>query len=404
MSEPAVDVVTAAREARQEIALARRVRSDFYRRSTFNRGRIDRSSCRARGPKTLDDLVKLAPVQINDFRTIASSLTLGRPSRSRKHGPAVWLASQGEVFAYSKRDLGLLAALGSEVLIRAGVGDGDVIFDVSTQCSSRDRMQLQTGATRAGVIVVEHNIDSVNELQSCLRNIDPSVIAGSPVEVHRVLGQVIASGGESRLHTAIVIGSPYPDDELTALAEGAGIALVKMWSPPGVFAAWSECRNGTGFHTFPDDEIIEIVDGVSSRPVTDRNNGQVLWTGTHWYATAMLRLDTGAFGALDGSRCENCRRLSPRLVPTAHRTSFCDVLANNPDITAWAAELHRTFKGDELVIWVAVDGSSLNVLAAIEQRIGPARVQVVDEAEIAAIVEAANGERFGDRRAFVTGL
>lgn len=396
MAETALDAADAARLAKQDLAVAKRINGDFYRRSAFHRGRIDRTVAGKRGFKTVDDLGKLPPIGLDDVSSTADLLSVGHPSRNRRYGAAVWAAHESDPLAYSARDLSQLAAHGAEVLERAGVRDGDVILDVSGT-STRDQLQLRGGASKAGFPFITVGNDS-----ALVRRYDASVIAGGPHEVSALLQQIAQE--ENRVHTAIVNGDPLIEDvELDAAASTCGVTVIRMWAPPGVLAAWSQCRGGAGFHTFPESEVIEIVDAVSGLPVIDRNAGRLLWTGTRWYASAILRLQTEAFGMLDTTRCESCGRVSPRFVPTARRTSFCDVLDNDSEVTSWAAELHRTFKGDGLSIWVAVDGgASFTVLTAISERIGPARVHVVDASEVESIIEAANGERFGDRRAFVS--
>ncbi len=402
MKESFEEAANAARLAKSDVALVRRVSGDVYRRSTFHRARLDRAGLGKRGVKSVDDLGKLPPMRLDDVNAVSNLLLIGKPSKSRRYGAIRWASHEDKPLAYSSQDLGRLAESGAQVLQRAGLRVGDVILDVAGGCSSRDQIQLRSGARKAGFPLVSVPGGTDPEITVA---VDASVVAGSADSVTAALDAVARCGRDHRIHTAIVAGDPLEvDTRLATAASLTAVTVVRMWAPPGVLAAWSECRGGKGFHTYPDDELVEIVDDVSGLPVLDGYEGTVLWTGTRWYATALVRLQTSAFGILETKQCADCRRVSPRFVPQTERSSFCDLLDAHEEVAAWAAELHRTFKGDELSIWIAPSegSSSLSVLTAISARIGSARVHVVDRSEVDAIVEASNGERYGDRRAFAS--
>jgi hypothetical protein len=165
---------------------------------------------------------------------------------------------------------------------------------------------------------------------------------------------------------------------------------------------WAQCRGGEAFHVWPDVELIEIVDPLTNLPVPHGASGSILWTGVEWYATAMLRLQTEASASMNTTPCINCGRLSSRLSVEQKAHGFPAVLDGNANVADWFAELQRnSASDDELVIWIALrePEHSLEVFADVDSKIGPARVQVVDLAEIERRLEEANGERFGDRRA-----
>ena len=62
-------------------------------------------------------------------------------------------------------------------------------------------------------------------------------------------------------------------------------------------------RGGTGYHTFPDAELVE----------TDQRTGELLWSAIGWKGSVFLRLATRMRANIDESPCPRCRRTTPRV-------------------------------------------------------------------------------------------
>ena len=177
--------------------------------------------------------------------------------------------------------------------------------------------------------------------------------------------------------------------------------MVRAWAPAAVLALWAQCRNGAGFHTWPEEEVIETVDTVSGLPVVAGNAGNLVWTGTGWYASAIVRLATGQPAMIVDQECPSCGRTTPRVMPTESGFGLLDAMATISGLDDWFGELQRTASGVGLVIWIAVvdAASAMTVMAQIHQNVGPAQVFITDLADVRRRIEDAKGERFGDRRA-----
>lgn len=176
-----------------------------------------------------------------------------------------------------------------------------------------------------------------------------------------------------------------------------------MYGPGGALAAWAQCRGGNGLHTWPQEEIIELVDPVSLLPVPEGRPGLLLWTGIGWHCTTMLRMQLPVFGRLLTGTCDACGRHAARIVEESRITSFSDVLDATEGIETWFAELRGGAEVDELVIFVAMgdEANGLGVLSSLAEQLGNyVRIEISDVERVTRMIEDASGERYGDRRAF----
>lgn len=411
--------MTAKGPTDQELTLRERSVRDFYGRSEFHRNRLIRAGFGKHGVRTLDGLHGLAPMLLDDVDASSQLLVEGneRPRHRRQYWPLQWVMAGDLPLAYSAEDLTLLGGLGRDLLEAAGVSPDDVLANLLPAEASRDQLQVQLGAQAAGLSAASFGVGAT---VAHVKAISPTVIAGEAKELNRLFDAAKTEGADllRGVHTLLVSGpTPHPrvwkkltdhlvEDNPYVLDEGEEspeppTKIVRMWAPDGVFAAWVQCRGGTAFHTWPDIELVEIVDPVTGLPSPETVTGSVLWTGLHWYATAMLRLRTDGVASMHSGVCPTCGRTSPRLVADQKAPGFAAVLDSNAYVDEWAAELQRTEESDELVIWLSLrdDSHSLQVIADVDAKIGPARVQVVDKEVVQRRIDDANGERFGDRRA-----
>ncbi len=84
---------------------------------------------------------------------------------------------------------------------------------------------------------------------------------------------------------------------------GLGLSAAEWWTPPAARASWVRCPGGTGFHTWPEDELIEVVDG------------ELHWSAVGWHGSVWLRVGTGIAAVVDESPCPTCGRTTPRVEP-----------------------------------------------------------------------------------------
>jgi phenylacetate-coenzyme A ligase PaaK-like adenylate-forming protein len=325
---------------RQVPALARYVHEEVYPYSRLYRQRIDRAGL-VGGLRSPRDLPRLPAVTYEDIGDGSSALlapaadtirsyaprplrlrfaladALGRRAQfARDHiepdyKPILWISQDRLDIGATAADLDLLADIGRRTLERAGVRGSDQVVTLSEPTPDLGYWQLVLGCRAGGVAAMHLGAGARREL---VADAGPTVLAGHPVALLALARQ--ARAGFDGVRTVIAIGAPISAAErarLTKLGHDGGhdAVVVSAWAPDGVRALWAECREGQHLHTWPDAEIIEIVDAAGT-PVAD-DAGEVTWSALGWRGTALLRLRTGVVGRLVGGACPACGRTTPRL-------------------------------------------------------------------------------------------
>ena len=99
---------------------------------------------------------------------------------------------------------------------------------------------------------------------------------------------------------------------------------------PEARVAWAECpisptnpEASFGYHTYPDLELLEVVDEKGAR-VEEGQGGELVYTSLDWRGSALLRYRTGlvARGGVTWERCPGCRRTLPRIVGGLSRVDW----------------------------------------------------------------------------------
>lgn len=398
---------------RRDAILHLRLTGDLYERSAFHRGRLERSGLGRHGIVVASDLYRLPPMLLEDVATI-STLSLvetssagrrrfrgnTRPGSRGKYWPLRWTLAEGVPLAYSSRDLETLAKLGELTLRSMGVGRDDMIVSLLPPSPSRDHLQMISGAQRGRMSMLDLG---PGKPARDLSVVSPTVLIGNGKELVRALDSTTDDEDLSRVHTVVVVGAELSGRQRERIVArlGTNMAIMRAWAPEGVLALWYQCRGSDAFHTYPEQELIEVVDPVSGRPVPKGLPGVVVWTGVGWYATALLRLRTRtAVQTSAGDLCPRCARRCLRIEEAKSKPGFPTLLDASPVVGSWYAELQRVSGREMMAIWLSPrpGASSIEVLSAVTTSIGDAEVHVVEASDVERRVADARGERFSDRR------
>jgi len=202
---------------------------------------------------------------------------------------------------------------------------------------------------------------------------------------------------------------------------GASVGVRAVWAPSESRTLWAECAPGTGLHTAPDLEHLEVVDPLTGAP-TD-GDGDLVLTTVGWHGTVLLRYRTGAWvDGLTDEPCPHCGRTVPRVVgrideaawqvpfTAAGRTRVVDLrgvaaaLQHAPGVADWRVELRppATAGGDDRLV-VEVAGEPATDATTLTDRIAAGcgvPVEVVAGADPEDVVDeiARVGGAFADRR------
>jgi hypothetical protein len=200
------------------------------------------------------------------------------------------------------------------------------------------------------------------------------------------------------------------------------VPVLALWGPSAGRVLWAECAPGTGLHTYPDLEVLEVLDPMTGLPTAV--DGDLTVTSAGWHGTALVRFQTGARAdpVVVDTPCPGCGRTVPRLVgdvlphawevPAVQDSGEVEhvdlrgvVVAGLDGVTSWRAELRgpdERVARDRLV--VALGGASqrrdlLTITGRFARSTGitPEVASGLSDAEVAAGIEEAGGI-LADRR------
>lgn len=393
----------------QDRLVARYVNEHVYPYSAFYRPRLERAGLGNGQIKGVADLARLPFTEADEIadatdlvlrpdpegiaRSSSSRLALklafaratGRLEKLNRdvlepdYKPIHWLYEGGAPIGYSAHDLERLAELGRQWLEWAGLSPYDALVSVVTPGPGLGYWQLALGARRGGIPAL---LLPPTAAPDDIVHLDPTVLAGAPIDLVRILEEVAAHGASlDHLKTALVVGDLLDEDmrrRLIGLLPPRAV-VVSAFAPPGVRSLWTECRGGVGFHTSADADLIEVVDS-SGMAVRAGSDGEVIYTSLGWKGTAVLRLRTGVHGRLIPGACPGCGRTSTRLRLVRALPRFASVLEAHPEVVAWQAELRNRDGAEELVVFLTPtsDGHPGKLLRELDRELQVTQFVVLD--------------------------
>ncbi|WP_436793101.1 hypothetical protein [Actinospongicola halichondriae] len=192
--------------------------------------------------------------------------------------------------ANTATDLDRLATLGRRGWATSGVRSDDRVLLVGDGDGSTTHWQMVLGCRNAGVSFLTCGLERAADL---LATASPTVLAGSATTLGS-LADVIPSSVRALAVDAGHDPAPLPEIDLP---------MAEWWKAPAARAAWVSCPGGTGFHTWPEDELVEVVDG------------ELVWSAVGWHGSVWLRVATGIAATIDETGCPSCGRTTPRVEP-----------------------------------------------------------------------------------------
>ncbi|MDQ4005914.1 MAG: hypothetical protein M3135_06390 [Actinomycetota bacterium] len=246
--------------------------------------------------------------------------------------------ANGPVAGYTMRDLSALAQAASRAMAVAGARRSDVVVSTLPYGPSLPFWNTYYGAIGAGAS-----------------------------SLHLGGGDIVRPGQAAlwmeRLAATVLVSQPGYAEGLLRLAPPATLStlrLLLLWAPvemqgareryllrlrtggatdatvatllgiPEARVAWAECpiapdrpETSYGYHTYPDLELLEVVDQEGTE-VAEGEPGELVYTSLDWRGSALLRYRTGlvARGGITWDRCPGCRRTVPRLVGDLSRVEW----------------------------------------------------------------------------------
>jgi len=295
--------------------------------------------------------------------------------------------------ASTRTDLDLVARAGARMWQVLGLSAADVLVSaLPSGGNDLAAFALPYAAIGAGAPALHAGPRGAAE---ALDTVPATVVA---VRSAAALEALLGAYGD-RLPSAVTTVLVTGDDD--GVADLVGDARVlRLWGPGEGRWLWAECAPGSGFHSYPDLEILESLDPATGQPA---DAGELTVTQLGIRGSALVRWRTAAVGSIVTGACPHCGRTVPRVasdtVPAALVTaaevggetvaldlrSLAGALAGRADLDGWTVTRQAQSSGGSPRVLVRValtDGArvrdtALGVYADIESVAGDGPTQVV---------------------------
>jgi len=281
------------------------------------------------------------------FSTIMHALLHGREKTQRwledEYRPIFMTSTTGRsaepvAFLYSQHDLLNLKTGADRVFQVCGAKREDKMLNMFPYAPHLAFWLAHYGSTTFGSFMASTGGGKTMGTEGQIRflkKVNPEILVGMPTFVYHVLHEAVETGVRCpNLHRIVLGGEKVPDgmrSKLAALAAELGAPRCDVVSTYGFTEAkmaFAECppplgESPSGFHTFPDQALFEIVDPETGEPVPPGEPGEIVYTPLDARGTVVLRYRTGdcVSGGLVHDECPHCGRVLPRLVGRISRSS-----------------------------------------------------------------------------------
>jgi hypothetical protein len=321
--------------------------------------------------------------------------------------------------ASTRSDLDLVARAGARLWQLLGLTRADIVVNALPTAATAAKQALELGALGAGSPLLSPG-DDVESVAAVLRLVPATVLASPSPTAARLIDDLDEAGAPlSMLRRVLLVGGAYDDEraEVREALQRAGIGescvILVAHAPDGHRLLWSECAESmgtTGLHTYPDLDVVQLVDAETGEAPGGTGPHEVVVTQLGFRGTALLRWRTGDLAdAIVDEPCPSCGRRVPRvaglrpgaLVPLLElRTGTRPVdlrgvsaaLVGRADIVDWRVVMGRSRRddADEVVVHVvpgpSADAADLAVAVARDIRAAagllPSQVVVSSEGEV----------------------
>lgn len=296
--------------------------------------------------------------------------------------------------ASTRGDLDLIARAGFRLFRVLGIGRQDVVAVTLPDATSMEAVALRYAGVGAGSPTVETAGD-VDALARAMTVFPVNVIVANAADAPDILDALAeADINVSEVHTLVLVGgiSARARTEARNALERAGSTAVVLfaWGPRDGRILYGECRESvtrgatTGLHSYPDLDVLQLVDPETgdSLPDTFEGGGELVLTQLGFWGTALLRWRTGTVvdKPIDKSACPACRRVVARIPGEMHAevlaTPLGDelvdlrviagALVGRPDLRSWRIECFPQV--DRVVVHIEPSGADSSELGFIISR------------------------------------
>jgi phenylacetate-coenzyme A ligase PaaK-like adenylate-forming protein len=219
----------------------------------------------------------------------------------------------------------------------------------------------------------------------------PTVIVGMPGYFYHLLRIAVAAGQDLSYVRAVALGGENAPTGLkrkvVELMAACGAEDVKVASVLGFTEArlcWAECLGArrTGFHTYPDMTLFEIIDPQTGEVLPEGTTGELVYSALDGRGSMVLRYRTGDIveGGIVSAPCPGCGRTVPRIMSDniqrvsnvksldigkvkgclVNLNTLSEVFSGDHEIEEWQVELKKRnddpYETDEVILYCALRG------------------------------------------------
>jgi phenylacetate-coenzyme A ligase PaaK-like adenylate-forming protein len=289
-------------------------------------------------------------------------------------------------------DLAILAEVGRRLVQVAGIDTAnDKIVSLFPYAPHLAFWQVYYVGVGGGVFTLNTGGGKVMGTEGILlaiAKIRPAYLVGIPGYAYHLLREAHSQGMDLGFVKGLALGgdqvTPGYRSRVKDLLRSMGAkdpAVVSVLGFTEARKCWIECpgEGGSGFHTYPDLEIIEVVDPDSGKPVGEGETGELVYTTLAGRGSCVLRYRTGdlLIGGMTWKPCSFCGRTVPRLSSQLERVShrknfqlskvkgtlvnlnlFKEELDNDPRVEEWQLVIKKRnddpYEVDELHLNLAL--------------------------------------------------
>jgi phenylacetate-coenzyme A ligase PaaK-like adenylate-forming protein len=313
--------------------------------------------------------------------------------------------------ASTRSDLDVITRAGARMWRVLGLSPSDVVVAALDFEPTPTRVALEYAALGARSPAFFPG-SAPEQVAATLRLVPASVIAVPAGAAASLVDELADLGAPlDTVTTLLLLGAPDETEreaarQALAFAGRGSVVILAAHSPAAARVLWAECRESavagtpTGYHTYPDLDVVDLVDPESGEPAAAEGGGELVVTQLGLRGSALLRWRTGDLvGGIAPSTCPTCRRTVPRVGPVVRRgalvtafeptvgrpghldlRSIAGALAGRADLADWRVIVRTSVRHgtDEALVYVVpamgTDEAELAVATARDLRVAAGRL------------------------------
>ncbi len=240
-------------------------------------------------------------------------------------------------FLYTAYDLENLKIYGKRIVQIFGMETDETVVNLFPYAPHLAFWQVFFAGTEAGILILSTGGGKTMGTEGNLRSIlklKPKLLVGVPAYVYHLLKEARRQNLDFSFVKKIVLGAARAPvgfkRKLAALLKEMGSSDVQIFGTYGFTearTAWPECPTDisvmSGYHTFPDREVFEIIDPQTGAPAGEGQDGEIVYSSIDSRGSCLLRYRTGDFvkGGITCAPCPHCGRTVPRISSDLVRAS-----------------------------------------------------------------------------------